>query len=247
MYGAFTLSGRTSQSVPLANRVTCRGPLPQRARTLVWAPSISLAATLEIDVSFFSSGYLDVSVHRVPHVRLWIQRTLTGCFPAGFPHSDISGSLGICPSPELFAAYHVFLRLLVPRHPPCALTCLASLTVLPVPYSRKRVASCLRMYSVTSPGVFVLRLFFGSFASLLSSSWSAFASQARMSDIFRFVASICGDGEIRTLDPLLARQVLSQLSYTPTDAGLPRRLSEAIPFLVLLFCYSVLGSLSNWA
>ena len=27
-----------------------------------------------------------------------------------------------------------------------------------------------------------------------------------------------GDGEIRTLDPLLARQVLSQLSYTPTDA-----------------------------
>jgi hypothetical protein len=26
-----------------------------------------------------------------------------------------------------------------------------------------------------------------------------------------------GDGEIRTLDPLLARQVLSQLSYTPTS------------------------------
>ena len=25
-----------------------------------------------------------------------------------------------------------------------------------------------------------------------------------------------GDGEMRTLDPLLARQVLSQLSYTPT-------------------------------
>ena len=32
----------------------------------VWAPSISLAATLDIDFSFFSSGYLDVSVHRVP-------------------------------------------------------------------------------------------------------------------------------------------------------------------------------------
>ncbi len=31
---------------------------------------------------------------------------------------------------------------------------------------------------------------------------------------FRYLAS--GDGEIRTLDPLLARQVLSQLSYTPT-------------------------------
>ena len=32
---------------------------------MVWAPSISLAATLEIDVSFFSSSYLDVSVQRV--------------------------------------------------------------------------------------------------------------------------------------------------------------------------------------
>ena len=30
-----------------------------------------------------------------------------------------------------------------------------------------------------------------------------------------------GDKGIRTPDPLLARQVLSQLSYTPTDAGLP--------------------------
>ena len=38
-----------------------------------------------------------------------------------FPHSDISGSMDICSSPKLFAAYHVFHRLLVPRHPPCAL------------------------------------------------------------------------------------------------------------------------------
>ena len=30
-----------------------------------------------------------------------------------------------------------------------------------------------------------------------------------------FVMSANGDGEIRTLDPLLARQVLSQLSYAP--------------------------------
>ena len=28
-----------------------------------------------------------------------------------------------------------------------------------------------------------------------------------------------GDGEIRTLDPLLARQVLSQLSYAPISDG----------------------------
>ena len=42
-----------------------------------------------------------------------------------------------------------------------------------------------------------------------------------------------GDGEIRTLDPLLARQVLSQLSYTPMDAGLPS--FEAIPYS-FMFC-----------
>ena len=98
--------------------------LPRGARTTVWAPSLSLAATQEIDVSFFSSGYLDVSVHRVPSVHLWIQCTVTGVSPAGFPHSEIAGSRDICSSPALIAAYHVFLRLLVPRHPPYALFCL---------------------------------------------------------------------------------------------------------------------------
>ena len=75
-------------------------------------------------VVFSSSGYLDVSVHRVPFHTLWIGVWMTGVLPAGFPHSDICGSKIICISPQLFAAYHVFLRLLVPRHPPCALFCL---------------------------------------------------------------------------------------------------------------------------
>ena len=47
---------------------------------------------------------------------------MTEVFSAGFPHSDISGSQDICSSPKLFAAYHVFHRLLVPRHPPYALS-----------------------------------------------------------------------------------------------------------------------------
>ena len=51
--------------------------IPQCARTLVWALPISLAATLGIDVSFSSSGYLDVSVHRVPFVTLCIHVTMT--------------------------------------------------------------------------------------------------------------------------------------------------------------------------
>ena len=41
-----------------------------------------------------------------------------------------------------------------------------------------------------------------------------------------------GDGEIRTLDPLLARQVLSQLSYTPIESGthlLSHTVSSIVP------------------
>ena len=99
---------------------------PRSARTSVWALSISLAATLEIDFSFSSSGYLDVSVHRVPFLTLWIHVRIHEVCSCRFPHSDIHGSRPICGSPWLFAAYHVFLRLLVPRHPPCALIRLTS-------------------------------------------------------------------------------------------------------------------------
>ena len=44
----------------------------------------------------------------------------------GLPHSDIRGSKGARPSPRLFAACHVLLRLLVPRHP---LNALLTLTI----------------------------------------------------------------------------------------------------------------------
>ena len=94
---------------------------PRDARVPVWALPRSLAATCGIDVSFSSSGYLDVSVRRVPLRALWIGARIHEVCSCGFPHSEISGSMDICSSPKLFAAYHVFHRLLVPRHPPCAL------------------------------------------------------------------------------------------------------------------------------
>ena len=40
----------------------------------------------------------------------------------GFPHSEIPGLRVVCTYPRLIAAYHVLHRLLVPRHPPCALS-----------------------------------------------------------------------------------------------------------------------------
>ena len=123
-YGAFTLSGRLSQSRSAGLPESGLRSEPRNARIPVWPLPRSLAATLEIEVSFFSSGYLDVSVHRVPLHALWIGAWMTGVCPAGFPHSEIHGSRDICSSPWLFAAYHVFLRLSVPRHPPCALSCL---------------------------------------------------------------------------------------------------------------------------
>ena len=123
-YGAFTLSGWLSQNHSATLGKSIPRSEPRGARTPVWALPVSLAATPGIDVSFSSSGYLDVSVHRVPLHTLWIGVWMIRVLRTGFPHSDICGSRIICISPQLFAAYHVFLRLLVPRHPPCALFCL---------------------------------------------------------------------------------------------------------------------------
>ena len=127
IYGAFTLSGWSSQGhsiIPLSPNC---GPNPGMHAFRFGLFRFRSPLLTESLVVFSSSGYLDVSVHRVPPVYLWIQHTVTEVSSAGFPHSDICGSLDICSLPQLFAAYHVFLRLLVPRHPPCALSSLTSL------------------------------------------------------------------------------------------------------------------------
>ncbi len=74
--------------------------------TLVWANPRSLATTNGITFVFFSSGYLDVSV-----LRVCSSYDVTYLQYAGLPHSDIYGSIRVCQSPQLFAAYHVLLRL----------------------------------------------------------------------------------------------------------------------------------------
>ena len=95
-YGAFTLSGLLSQNSSARSYESIMRSEPRNARTPVWPLSISLAATLEIDVSFSSSGYLDVSVPRVPDLYLWIQYRTTEVCSARFPHSDIPGSSLMC-------------------------------------------------------------------------------------------------------------------------------------------------------
>ena len=46
---------------------------------------------------------------------------VAGLQPAGLPHSDTPGSLPVCGSPGIFAAYRVLPRFRKPRHPPFAL------------------------------------------------------------------------------------------------------------------------------
>lgn len=54
----------------------------------------------------------------------------------GFPHSEISGSTRVCRSPKLIAAYHVLHRLLMPRHPWCALSILTKILSARIPRTR---------------------------------------------------------------------------------------------------------------
>ena len=62
-YGTVTLCGWTFHAILLSYYVYYSLPYyPRRETPPVWAVSRSLAATEEIDFSFFSSRYLDVSV-----------------------------------------------------------------------------------------------------------------------------------------------------------------------------------------
>ena len=120
-YGAFTLFGWSFQchSAVLISHLCSPNPGVHALRFGLFRVRSPLLT--ESHVVFSSSGYLDVSVHRVPFHSLWIGLWILEVFSSRFPHSDISGSQDICSSPKLFAAYHVFHRLLVPRHPPYAL------------------------------------------------------------------------------------------------------------------------------
>ena len=109
LYRTITVYGQTFQIVPVQNIYTyCCSYTPNIAVTiLVWALSISIATTLDIDNFFLFLLVLRCFSSQ----RLLLNNKVTGLQPAGLPHSDISGSIPVCRSPELFAAYHVFRRL----------------------------------------------------------------------------------------------------------------------------------------
>ena len=109
-----------SAGKPFCNSVLM-APRPRRAEAPRFRlSSFSLAATGEVEFSFLSCGYLDVSVDRVGLMYLWIgymiiresrdQRLLDGF-------------------PELIAAFHALHRLPAPRHPPHALSSLTTMII----------------------------------------------------------------------------------------------------------------------
>lgn len=129
-YGTFTLYGL---SFPAAHSAMLQGSLfwstTPKDIAIFWFGLIRFRSPLltESLFDFYSCRYLDVSVPYVcPHY------TMNSCNDdqvlnlAGFPHSEICGSMAICASPQLIAACHVLHRLLVPRHSPYALSSLTS-------------------------------------------------------------------------------------------------------------------------
>ena len=121
VYETITPYGCASHHIRLSSAMHFTVHNPKCISTLGLASSAFARHYWRNLVDFFSSAYLDVSLRQVPLLQLWIHCKIRDSSSRGFPHSDICGSRLICSSPQLFAAYRVLLRLLMPRHSPCAL------------------------------------------------------------------------------------------------------------------------------
>jgi len=136
--------------------------------------------------------------------------------PAGFPHSDIPGSKPVCGSPRLIAAYHVLHRLLVPRHPPCALSSLTGISkVHSLCITQRLVFDCQRAFvarlrRAIAPPPADSGLIKNAIQDL---SWPVRAKANRPS------LESGGDSGARTRSLRLAKPALSQLSYIPVGGG----------------------------
>jgi hypothetical protein len=119
------------------------------------------------------------------------------------PHSDIFGSPPVYDSPKLFAVHHVLHHRNAPRHPPYALSSLdssCSACVRPTTIARSRSARL---------SVYVLRVLLSSMSKNVAVPVQCVGRAQKK------LLKMNGDERDRTADVLLARQVLSQLSYAP--------------------------------
>ena len=186
-------------------------PLPHNGNvptytTMVQALSRSLAATQKIVFTFFSSCYLDVSVHRLTSF-VYILLIY------GFSHSDILAFSFMCNYTKLFAAYHVLLRLLLPRHPPYALSQLLFyffiLTLL----------SCECCFSFTYYSFLIVLCFLigGDKQDRTADLRSASAALSQLSYIPIACFFMVGMNGLEPSTPALSAQCSNHLSYTPIN------------------------------
>ena len=123
-YGAFALSGALFQALLLPSFLAVsrsRNPKEQAP----WFGLLRVRSPLLAQSRCLISFPPGTEMFHFPGSRpsgLCVQPEVTGSSPAGLLHSDILGSMCVCHSPRLIAAYHVLRRLAMPRHPPCALS-----------------------------------------------------------------------------------------------------------------------------
>ena len=109
----------------------------------------------------------------------------------GFPIRKSPDQSLLSGSPKLIAASHVLHRLLAPRHPPCALNSLTS-----------NARALMRLHSP------VTRTHYSVVKEL---------GHRPLTTAVRILCGFNGADGHRTHDPRLAKPVLSQLSYSPTQ------------------------------
>ena len=150
----------------------------------------------------------------------------------GLPHSEIRGSTIARISPRLFAACYVLHRLSVPRHPPNALRRLIALSLTTRRQKPARGPQRLRVPSILGPGHRPkgqkprpkIEVMCCVISTMSTNPPIPRKKPARETGkpCFQSLrskhpppASLGGGERNRTVDLLLAKQALSQLSYTP--------------------------------
>jgi hypothetical protein len=129
-YGAITLYGQVFQPVRLSNHgsivMTVLQPhTPRRVYGLGWFPFAR--RYLGNHYCFLFLGLLRCfSSPRSPQQPMYSAEDVATLLATGFPIQKSPDQNLFSSSPKLIAAFHVFHRLLTPRHPPFALNSLAT-------------------------------------------------------------------------------------------------------------------------
>ena len=107
VYGTITPYGHTFQYVPLTYTSQCRSPTTPELPKQSWFGLFPLRSPLLRKSLLFSLP----APTQMFQFSAFASLRITSLQLVRFPHSEICGSICICQSPQLIAAYHVFLRL----------------------------------------------------------------------------------------------------------------------------------------